>query len=694
MATQTEKLAYLIDVQLRGDAAFVEMRRELEQLRNAAARTNTSNRNMSQGFTQAARASQNAAAGLGRYQGLFQNLSYQVTDFTVQMQGGVAATRAFSQQMPQVAGALGAAGIGGAFGVVALAIGSVVAAMAPAIIQFIKGKDTADQFAESLKKISDNEITFSDMAGDIDKAADDMKRLNGDTAELFQTLQRMQQTKAVESFREMQDASRRMAEGLSDDADKNIRSVEKWNNGLQQMSVDTTGRLSEQYEVLRRQAPALEELSRLVDEVSDKSLTNISDSMFVSLFTQIEQVRTQFPSLREDMDALQDLMTQLRQGSVAVNFTLPEVDPKTVDNVEKLATEWQRFLDAVKSDDTKLGEQVDRIRELGRELGKTPDEINRLAEAFIKLNTAIEPEKLTPFAEGVESARQSINALVTDAEKLAGIQSVLAEFNPGTDEWETLTRLLGDSADASDRVRLAWEDMQTSAETINEMKEAVEQLAADMGLTAEETEKLAEKLGLLEKQTENINAIGVAIGGVLKDGVQDLIGTIGTSEQSFKDWAKNAVASIGRVIAEVLALQAIQNAANAAGYGDFFGFAKGGVFDQFKIQPGVYNQPTFFPMQDAGFHKFAAGGVGVFAEQGAEAIMPLSRNSSGELGVKSEVNVNVTNNAGAQVDVRQDGNDIEIVINRVAADIMRGGTRMARAFENTYGMSRARGSTL
>ena len=74
--------------------------------------------------------------------------------------------------------------------------------------------------------------------------------------------------------------------------------------------------------------------------------------------------------------------------------------------------------------------------------------------------------------------------------------------------------------------------------------------------------------------------------------------------------------------------------------------AKGGVFNASGVTPfangGIVNKPTLFPF---------ANGIGLMGEAGAEAIMPLKRTSSGDLGVQAEggggenVTVNMTINA-------------------------------------------------
>ena len=64
-----------------------------------------------------------------------------------------------------------------------------------------------------------------------------------------------------------------------------------------------------------------------------------------------------------------------------------------------------------------------------------------------------------------------------------------------------------------------------------------------------------------------------------------------------------------------------------------FGMAQGGAFEAGKMlkyaKGGIVNQPTLFPMKN---------GAGLMGEAGPEAVMPLTRMSNGNLGVKSEGN--------------------------------------------------------
>lgn len=127
-----------------------------------------------------------------------------------------------------------------------------------------------------------------------------------------------------------------------------------------------------------------------------------------------------------------------------------------------------------------------------------------------------------------------------------------------------------------------------------------------------------------------------------------------------------------RALGPALSGLGIGGGGQPAGYNLTIPSARGNVFDPGGIVPfargGIVDQPTIFP--------FANGGIGLMGEAGPEAIVPLGRTPSGELGIKAGsqgapvINVNVVNNAGADVSVgrgRQnaDGSiDIEVMIER------------------------------
>lgn len=95
-----------------------------------------------------------------------------------------------------------------------------------------------------------------------------------------------------------------------------------------------------------------------------------------------------------------------------------------------------------------------------------------------------------------------------------------------------------------------------------------------------------------------------------------------SGKANFKDMIDSMISDLVRLIAKQLILKAL-----SGGFGGFFG--DGAAFSGGKVIPfasgGVVSSPMLFPM---------ARGMGLMGEAGPEAIMPLKRTASGELGVQ------------------------------------------------------------
>ena len=138
------------------------------------------------------------------------------------------------------------------------------------------------------------------------------------------------------------------------------------------------------------------------------------------------------------------------------------------------------------------------------------------------------------------------------------------------------------------------------------------------------------------------------VAGSTFSGLSDMLTSlVTTGTASLKEFTKSMLKMIAEVTNRLLVAYAVQAAmgwisggstpggsyANAAAGVTFN--AKGGVYDSpglGKYVNGVYDTPQYFTFQGAS--KFAKGGV--FAEAGAEAIMPLTRDSAGRLGVRAD----------------------------------------------------------
>ncbi|QMJ04895.1 phage tail tape measure protein [Citrobacter freundii] len=148
---------------------------------------------------------------------------------------------------------------------------------------------------------------------------------------------------------------------------------------------------------------------------------------------------------------------------------------------------------------------------------------------------------------------------------------------------------------------------------------------------------------------ENVRSVAGATFNGLSDMLSDLA-TTGTA--NFKQFARSILKMISDVTSRLLIVYGIQQAmgwvtgnagggntpggayANAANSGTSL-FANGAVLESPGLHQyvnGIYDSPQHFTFQGAS--KFAKGGV--FGEAGPEAIMPLTRDSAGRLGVRAQ----------------------------------------------------------
>ncbi|MCU6666081.1 phage tail tape measure protein [Silvania hatchlandensis] len=156
----------------------------------------------------------------------------------------------------------------------------------------------------------------------------------------------------------------------------------------------------------------------------------------------------------------------------------------------------------------------------------------------------------------------------------------------------------------------------------------------------------------LEAATDTYSAVKSVAGSALT-GLSDMLTDLMmTGKASIKAFGMSMLKMIAEVVNRLMVAYAVQAAmgwisGGASGGGSTPGGAynnaasgiafnaKGGVYESQGLSHyvnGVYDSPQYFTFQGAS--KFAKGGV--FAEAGAEAIMPLTRDSAGRLGVRAQ----------------------------------------------------------
>lgn len=181
-----------------------------------------------------------------------------------------------------------------------------------------------------------------------------------------------------------------------------------------------------------------------------------------------------------------------------------------------------------------------------------------------------------------------------------------------------------------------------------------------------------------------------------------------TGKANFRDFAQSVIRDLNQIITRSLIIRPLaqgilgafspdQGAISTAGSTDLATgstanlAARGAVLDgrkaEFFAKGGVFDAPTAF--------SFGNKKMGVLGEAGPEAILPLSRNRNGELGVAAapaNVTVNVINQSGAQIEQRETTNAtgdrfIEVVVLGAVKKGLSDGS-FDRQFQQQYGLTR------
>ncbi|EOD9897762.1 phage tail tape measure protein [Enterobacter hormaechei] len=361
-------------------------------------------------------------------------------------------------------------------------------------------------------------------------------------------------------------------------------------------------------------------------------------------------------SSRESRDAVSKLAQDSAKKSKEAKATL-EAGDRTLENYRAQART--------------LTETLETLRQTGETHAKNT-EFSKQQSRFAELDEAAKTRALTAQEKSLLSSREAIlnAAKVVDqknkeVEAQQKINGLVQQANKYVTQMSEKTDALRDSAGLSSRqTQRMMEEAQLRQGWLNgggKLEDAgyEKELAALRKYYAEEDKLRGDwKAGAvagwneyLDAATNTYDAVKNVASSTLT-GLSDMLTSLMTTgKASIKEFGKSMLKMILEVTNRLMVAYAVQAAmgwisggssggstpggayANAAAGVTFN--AKGGVYDSpglSKYVNGVYDTPQYFTFQGAS--KFAKGGV--FAEAGAEAIMPLTRDSAGRLGVRAD----------------------------------------------------------
>ena len=383
---------------------------------------------------------------------------------------------------------------------------------------------------------------------------------------------------------------------------------------------------------------------------------------------------------RESRDAVSKLAEDSAKKTKEAKATL-EAGDRTLENYRAQART--------------LTETLETLRQTG-DLHAKNTEFSKQQSRFAELDEAAKTRALTAQEKSLLSSREAIlnAAKVVDqknreVEAQQKINGLAQQANKYVTQMSEKTDALRDSAGLSSRqTQRMMEEAQLRQGWLNgggKLEDAgyEKELAALRKYYAEEDKLRGDwKAGAVSGWNEYLDAATNTYDAVKNVASSTLTGlsnmltelmTTGTA--SVKEFGKSMLKMILDVTNRLMVAYAVQAAmgwisggsgggstpggayANAAAGVTFN--AKGGVYespDLSKYVNGVYDSPQYFTFQGAS--KFAKGGV--FAEAGAEAIMPLTRDSAGRLGVRAQggggiapvINTTVNVDAGGSATVQ------------------------------------------
>lgn len=345
-----------------------------------------------------------------------------------------------------------------------------------------------------------------------------------------------------------------------------------------------------------------------------------------------------------------------------------------------------------------LTQTLETLRQTGdtqvrnTELSKQQSRFAELDEAAKTRALTTQEKLLLSSREAILNAAKIVDQKNKEVEAQQKINGLAQQANKYVTQMSEKTDALRDSAGLSGRqtqrmmeeaqLRQGWLNGGGKLEDTGYEKE----LAALRNYYAEEDKLRGDwKAGALsgwneylEAATDTYSAVkGVASSALtgLSDMLTDLMTT---GKASIKSFGMSMLKMIAQVVNQLMVAYAVQaamgwingGASPSSGGGQSFAVpsytpnAKGGVYDSpglSKYVNGVYDSPQYFTFQGAS--KFAKGGV--FAEAGEEAIMPLTRDSAGRLGVRAQggggsghqinVDIYVDNKGNATTNTSGDG---------------------------------------
>jgi tape measure domain-containing protein len=302
---------------------------------------------------------------------------------------------------------------------------------------------------------------------------------------------------------------------------------------------------------------------------------------------------------------------------------------KLLETVNKAKAKISEPPDTVKGKVTEAATSIDGLRAKLQELINTPFQYKPMGKLELPQTGTAKPKTAT----GDEASNALVNAqknalrklqqvTLTDVEfKKWAIQQEIADFKDGVaKKYSTEAEFQQFRTAKLEEIKQL--ELETSGTVADGWVKGWEESMTKMGNSFSQGKEMA-----MTASTEMEGSFKT----LFADGMKGNLDDIGDYFSNFCNHLLNTFIDMqAEMMAKSLMSSIFGGLTGGGGFlGGLFGFAKGGAFVdgvQAFASGGIVNSPTLFPMKT---------GMGLMGEAGAEAIMPLTRDRSGNLGVKA-----------------------------------------------------------
>lgn len=346
---------------------------------------------------------------------------------------------------------------------------------------------------------------------------------------------------------------------------------------------------------------------------------------------------------------LTESLTSLNEIFESLNVQQLPVGIRNID-------QWKESLSKAQNQLENLNIELNELGKAEQILAKPPvdwsgsifKEYNNLWDYWTRDKTALKiaetritgiKKEIAEWEDYIKNAEEAINALGSSTEKLEG--KVLPKITPEelNEHQNRLNQFAQSNKRIMDKMRKELEeDDRQYEERMREQFELREQIRTDTLVTSLRMQGEA-----LEEATEEMSQFAVQAAHNIQDAFAEFF--FDPFDKGLQGMVESFAIAMQRMAANMMAQELTQwifpSLIKKEAHGD--AFSGGNIIPM--ARGGVVSAPTLFPM---------AHGMGLMGERGAEAVMPLGRTSSGDLGVKT-----TGKSGGIQIINVSDSSDIE-----------------------------------